>query len=211
MKEDFMKAIVRLTAASLLLGWFAAAHAADVQGMKVAKESAQAGAGNTVNLKGNAVPLAGTAVRLGEPLPSAIVTGGDLGAVDLAQNSGKVRIISVVPSVDTPTCEAQTHALSEKDRKLAEQVEMITVSMDLPFAQQRFAKEAKISNVKFYSDYKTGDFGNNNGLLIEPLHLLARAVIVVDKNNVVRYMQVVPELTELPDMPAAMNVAKSLL
>lgn len=101
--------------------------------------------------------------------------------------------------------------LSEKDRKLAEQVEMITVSMDLPFAQQRFAKEAKIGNVKFYSDYKTANFGTNNGLLIEPLHLLARAVIVVDKQNVVRYMQVVPELTELPDLSAAMNVAKSLL
>jgi thiol peroxidase len=195
-----------------LLGVAQAEQAKDVQAMKVAKESAKPGAGQTVTLKGNAVPLAGTAVRLGEPLPAAVVTGGDLGPVNLGENTaGKVRIISVVPSVDTPTCEAQTHALSEKDRKLAEQVEMITVSMDLPFAQQRFAKEAKISNVKFYSDYKTGDFGNNNGLLIEPLHLLARAVIVVDKNNVVRYMQVVPELTELPDMPAAMNVAKSLL
>jgi thioredoxin-dependent peroxiredoxin len=207
-------AMLRAAAAFALLGMLGFAQAQqskDVQAMKVAKESAQAGAGNTVNLKGNAVPLAGTPVKVGQPLPSAVVTGGDLGPVNLGENPGKVRIISVVPSVDTPTCEAQTHALSEKDRKLAEQVEMITVSMDLPFAQQRFAKDAKISNVKFYSDYKAGNFGNNNGLLIEPLHLLARAVIVVDKQNVVRYMQVVPELTELPDMPAAMNVAKSLL
>jgi thiol peroxidase len=206
--------MLRAALACALLGWMFAAQAQqskDVQAIKVAKESAQPGSGQTVTLKGNAVPLAGTAVRLGEPLPSAIVTGGDLAAVDLGQNPGKVRIISVVPSVDTPTCEAQTHELSEKDRRLAEQVEMITVSMDLPFAQQRFAKEAKISNVKFYSDYKSANFGTNNGLLIEPLHLLARAVIVVDKQNVVRYMQVVPELTELPDMPAAMNVAKSLL
>jgi len=83
--------------------------------------------------------------------------------------------------------------------------------MDLPFAQQRFAKEAKIKNITFYSDYKTGEFGMNNGLMIEPLHLLARAVIVTDKNNVVRYIQVVPEVTQLPDMPAAMNFAKTLL
>jgi len=88
---------------------------------------------------------------------------------------------------------------------------MVTISMDLPFAQQRFAREAKISNVKFYSDYRSGEFGNNNGLLIEPLRLLARAVIVVDKQGIVRYMQVVPEVTQLPDMASAMNVAKSLL
>jgi thiol peroxidase len=113
--------------------------------------------------------------------------------------------------VDTPTCEAQTHALSEKDRKLADQVDMVTISMDLPFAQSRFAREAKIKNVTFLSDYKTAAFGLNNGLLIEPLRLLARAVIVTDKDNVVRYIQVVPELTSLPDMAAAMNAAKALM
>lgn len=183
----------------------------EVQGMKVAKESASPGDGNSVTLKGNALPLKGQAIRLGEPLPAAIVTAGNLAPVNMGDSSGKVRIISVVPSLDTPVCEAQTHALSEKDRKLADQVEMVTISMDLPFAQQRFAKEAKIKNVTFYSDYKNADFGMNNGLLIDPLHLLARAVIVTDKDNVVRYIQVVPEETELPDMPAAMNVAKSLL
>jgi thiol peroxidase len=88
---------------------------------------------------------------------------------------------------------------------------MITISMDLPFAQQRFAKEAKIKNVTFYSDYNSAQFGKNNGLLMEPLRLLARAVIVTDKDNVVRYIQVVPEVTQLPDMPAAMNFAKTLL
>ena len=183
----------------------------EVQGIKVNKESGTAGEGNSVLMKGSPLPLRGQALKVGEPLPSAIVTGGNLGPVDIATGSGKVRIISVVPSVDTPTCEAQTHQLSEKDRKLAEQVEMVTISMDLPFAQQRFAKEAKIKNVTFYSDYKTGAFGLNNGLLIDPLHLLARAVIVTDKNNVVRYLQVVPEVTELPDMAAAMKFAKTLL
>lgn len=183
----------------------------EVQAIKVNKGSGAAGDGNTVAMKGSPLALSGTAIKLGEPLPSAMVTGGNLGPVDIATGNGKVRIISVVPSVDTPTCEAQTHQLSEKDRKLAEQVEMITISMDLPFAQQRFAKEAKIKNITFYSDYRTGQFGKNNGLMIDPLHLLARAVIVTDKNNIVRYIQIVPEVTELPDMAAAMSAAKALL
>lgn len=183
----------------------------EVQGIKVSKGTGAAGDGNSVAMKGSPLPLRGQAIKVGEPLPSAMVTGGNLGPVDIATGTGKVRIISVVPSVDTPTCEAQTHELSEKNVKLAKQVDMVTISMDLPFAQQRFAKEAKIKNVTFYSDYKTGEFGLNNGLLIDPLHLLARAVIVTDKNNIVRYVQIVPEVTELPDMAAAMEVAKSLL
>jgi len=183
----------------------------EVQGIKVNKGTGAAGNGNTVAMKGSPLPLSGQAVKVGEPLPSAIVTGGNLGPVDIATGNGKVRIISVVPSVDTPTCEAQTHQLSEKDRKLADKVEMVTISMDLPFAQQRFAKEAKIKNITFYSDYKSGEFGKNNGLMIDPLHLLARAVIVTDKNNIVRYIQVVPEVTELPDMAAAMDAARALL
>jgi len=183
----------------------------EVQAIKVNKGNGMAGDGNTVAMKGSPLPLKGQAIKVGEPLPSAIVTANNLGPVDIAKGNGKVRIISVVPSVDTPTCEAQTHALSEKDRKLAEQVEMVTISMDLPFAQSRFAKEAKIKNVTFYSDYKTAEFGLNNGLLIDPLHLLARAVIVTDKDNIVRYLQVVPEVTELPDMAAAMDAARALL
>lgn len=199
---------------TLLLGVGAvSAYAAgeEVQGIKVNKGTGPAGDGNSIMMKGSPLPLRGQAIKVGEPLPSAMVTGANLGPVDIATGNGKVRIISVVPSVDTPTCEAQTHELSEKDRKLAEQVEMVTISMDLPFAQQRFAKEAKIKNITFYSDYKTGEFGQNNGLMIDPLHLLARAVIVTDKNNVVRYLQVVPEVTELPDMAAAMKFAKTLL
>ena len=183
----------------------------EVQAMKVNKGTGAAGDGNTVAMQGKPLALSGKAIKLGQPLPSAMVSGGNLAPVDIATGNGKVRIISVVPSVDTPTCEAQTHQLSEKDRKLAEQVEMVTVSMDLPFAQQRFAKEAKIKNITFYSDYKSGQFGKNNGLMIDPLHLLARAVIVTDKKNIVRYIQIVPEISELPDMAAAMSAAKALL
>jgi thiol peroxidase len=185
--------------------------AAAEQAIPVAKGSAMPGDGNTVTLKGNAVPLAGKAVKVGEPLPAATVVGGNLAPVNIAEAKGKVRIINVVPSLDTPTCDAQTHELAEKDPALAQSVEMVTVSMDLPFAQARWARAAKVKGITFLSDYQKAEFGLNNGLLIQPLRLLARAVIVTDKEGVVRYMQVVPEVTELPDMQAAMDAAKALM
>lgn len=212
-----MTRVVLLLAATLLAATLLAACAStkptnQVQAdMPVAKESAKAGAGNSVTLKGNALPLAGAAIEVGQPLPAAIVSTTDLKPFNLAESSGKVRVISVVPSLDTPTCDAQTHELSEKNGGLDKSIELITVSMDLPFAQKRFSKEAKITNVTFLSDYKQREFGNNNGLLIEPLGLLARAVIVTDRDNIVRYIQVVPEVTALPDMQAALSVARGLI
>ena len=185
--------------------------AADTSALTVNKGSNKPGDGQTVTMKGSPLPLIGTGIEVGKPLPSAVLTNGSLGPVNLADSKGKVKIINIVPSIDTKTCEEQTHQLSEKNGGLDKQVELITVSMDLPFAQQRFAKEAKISNVTFLSDYKTGEFGMSNGLLVGPLHLLARSVIVTDKDNIVRYIQVVPELTNLPDMDAAMKAAKALL
>lgn len=174
--------------------------------------SVKAGAGSSVTMKGGALPLAGTGVvEVGKPLPAAIVSSNALKPVNIADANGKVRIISVVPSLDTPTCDKQTHELSEENDGLDKKVELVTISMDLPFAQSRFAKEAKINNITFLSDYKNREFGNNNGLLIAPLALLARAVIVTDKDNIVRYLQVVPEVTALPDMQAAMHAARALL
>jgi thiol peroxidase len=208
-----MKQLVAMIAVLALAAGCASQGTNQVQAdLPVDKGTAKAGAGNTVMMKGGALPLAGTGVvEVGKPLPSAVVSGKDLKPINLADSTGKVRIISVVPSLDTPTCDKQTHELSEKNGGLDKSVELITVSMDLPFAQTRFAKEAKISNITFFSDYKSREFGNNNGLLIEPLGLLARAVIVTDKDNVVRYIQVVPELTALPDMPAAMQAARALM
>ena len=180
--------------------------------LPVDKGTVSAGSGSSITLKGNPMPLGGLGeVRVGEPLPDAIVTSGSLQPVDIAAASGRVRIISVVPSIDTPTCDKQTHELSEDSGDLDQRVELITVSRDLPFAQARFAKEAKINNVTFLSDYKEHQFGENYGLVIEPLGLLARAVIVTDQDNIVRYLQVVPEVTALPDMQAAREAARGLL
>ncbi len=180
--------------------------------LPVDKGSVAAGSGSSVKMQGNALPLAGSgAVVVGQALPAAMLSSTALAPVDIAAAGGKVRIISVVPSLDTPTCDKQTHELSEENAGLDAEVELVTVSMDLPFAQARFAKEAKINNVTFLSDYKSREFGTHNGLLIEPLALLARAVIVTDKDNIVRYLQVVPEVTALPDMQAAMAAARALL
>lgn len=180
--------------------------------LPIDRGSVKAGAGSSVMMKGGVLPLAGTGiVEVGKPLPAAIVSSTELKPVNLTEESGKVRIISVVPSLDTPTCDKQTHELSEDNDGLDQKIELVTISMDLPFAQTRFAKEAKISNITFLSDYKHREFGNHNGLLIEPLALLARAVIVTDKDNIVRYLQIVPEVTALPDMQAAMQAARALL
>jgi thiol peroxidase len=141
------------------------------------------------------------------------VTQTDLSPINIARTKGegKVRIISVVPSLDTPVCEQQTHYLSEKNNGLDNMIELITVSIDTPFAQKRFAQEAKINNVTFLSDYRGAEFGKAYGLLVKDLHILARAVMVVDKDNTVRYLQVTPELTHLPDMEKAFQVARSLI
>jgi thiol peroxidase len=178
----------------------------------IERSSVKAGSASSVTMHGNKLALSGTGmVEVGKPLPSAIVSSSELKPVDITDAKGKVRIISVVPSLDTPACEKQTHDLSEKNGGLDQQVELVTISMDLPFAQSRFAKEAKIGNITFLSDYKNKSFGDSNGLLIEPLELLARAVIVTDKDNIVRYLQVVPELAALPDLEAAMAAARGLL
>ena len=198
--------------ALLVFGTFmAASAAADESMIPVNKGSTAAGDGQAVMFKGKPLPLEGKAIKVGDPLPSVILTGAGLAPVNIGQTDGKVRIINVVPSLDTPTCDAQTHELSERDPAIANNIELITVSMDLPFAQARWARAAKVKNVTFLSDYKAAEFGMSTGLLIQPLHLLARTVIVTDKDGIVRYMQVVPEITELPDMAAAMEAAKALL
>jgi thioredoxin-dependent peroxiredoxin len=208
-----MKQTLAVLAVTAMLAGCASQGTNQVQAdLPVDKGSVRAGAGSNITMKGGALALAGSgAVEVGKPLPAAMLSANNLQPVDIAAASGKVRIISVVPSLDTPTCDKQTHFLSEKNGGLDKSIELVTVSMDLPFAQSRFAKEAKINNITFLSDYKGREFGNHNGLMIEPLGLLARAVIVTDKDNIVRYLQVVPEVTALPDMEAAMQAAKGLL
>ncbi len=179
----------------------------------VADGSAVAGEGRTVLFKGSPLVLSGTGIKVGDSLREVTLTQTDLSPIALTdtKGKGKVRIISVVPSLDTPVCEEQTHYLSEKNKGLDRMVELVTVSVDTPFAQKRFAQEARIDNVTFLSDYKDAEFGKAYGLYLKGPHILARTIMVVDANNIVRYLQVTPELAQLPDLDKAFAVAKSLI
>ena len=132
------------------------------------------------------------AFMTGQPLRSVQVSQKDLSTIDLLDTKGTIRIINVVPSLDTKVCEQQTHYLSEKNQGLDQKVTLITISVDTPFAQNRFAQEAHINNVLFLSDYRGGQFGETYGLLLVEPHLLARAILVVDQNNTVQYLQITP-------------------
>jgi len=179
--------------------------------LPVATGSAEPGEGHSILFKGTPLALAGPGIKVGDTLRDVKVAKGDLSLLNIADTKGKVRILNIVPSLDTAVCEQQTHHLSEKNHGLDKMVDLITISVDTPFAQGRFAKEAKIANVTFLSDYRGGDFGKAHGLLLEGPHILARTVMVVDKDNVIRYMQVTPELAQMPDMDAAFKAAKALL
>jgi thiol peroxidase len=179
----------------------------------VADGSATAGDGHNVLFKGSPLSLSGNGIKIGDQLRSVKLAQTDNTLMNLTDTAGKgkVRIISVVPSLDTKVCEQQTHYLSEKNKGLDKMVELITVSIDTPFAQRRFAEEAKITNVTFLSDFRNADFGKTYGLLLKDPHILARAVMVVDAENTVRHLQITPELAQLPDMDDAFQVARKLV
>ncbi|PIQ95551.1 MAG: lipid hydroperoxide peroxidase [Nitrospinae bacterium CG11_big_fil_rev_8_21_14_0_20_56_8] len=163
-----------------------------------------------VTLRGKPLTLLGSPLEVGKPMPPLSLPDTTLNMVDLKSFAGKVTILSIVPSIDTPTCEKQTHILSEENRGLDQTSNLVTISRDLPFAQKRFAREAKIQNLIFLSDYREADFGKAVGLLIEESRLLARAVIVLDREGIIRYMEIVPDLAQLPQMEKAFEIARSL-
>jgi thiol peroxidase len=168
--------------------------------------------GTSVTIKGEPHQLLGTALHVGDHLPATVLTNAyTMKKVDLSQMKGKVLLISMVPSIDTKVCEAQTHYLGEQGAHFPADIERITISRDTPFAQKRFAEEAKLSSITFLSDYRDGSFGRATGLLLDDSMLLARSVIVVDRLGIVRYIQVVPELSHLPNLDAAFSKAKAML
>jgi thiol peroxidase len=168
--------------------------------------------GTQVARKGEALALTGTGIEVGQRLPdTSLVDAATMKAVNLNDYQGSVLFLSIVPSIDTKVCEAQSHYLGEEGDKLPTGVKRITVSRDTPFAQARFANEAKLEDVQYLSDYKEGAFGRSIGLLIDGPRLLARSVIIVDKQGIVQYIQVVPEITHLPDMEGAFAKATALV
>lgn len=167
--------------------------------------------GSTVMRRGKPLALIGTPVAVGQRMPMTnLVDAQSMSGVDLAQYQGKVLLLSIVPSIDTKVCERQTHFLGEEGDKLPKNVVRMTISRDTPFAQTRFAKEAKLTDIQYLSDYKAGDFGRATGLLMEGSMLLARSIIVVDQEGIIQYIQVVPEITHLPDLEKAFAKAVEL-
>ncbi len=158
-------------------------------------------------LKGNPLALIGPELKAGDKAPDFELIGSDLKPVTLGPG-GTVRIFSVVPSLDTPVCDAQTKRFNDEACSVPG-VEVITVSMDLPFAQSRWCGAFGIDKVKMLSDHKSASFGANYGTLIEPLRIESRAIFVVDKNNLVTYAQYVGEVADHPDYEAALAAAKA--
>jgi thiol peroxidase len=175
---------------------------------KIPVDTASTQPGTQIAYRGNSIKLMGSPISVGKPLPSVeVIDSMTMKGVDLSGQRGSILFLSIVPSLDTPVCEEQTHYLGEKGSRLPNSIKRIVISRDTPFAQKRFAKEAKLTNLEYLSDYKQGDFGRSTGLLTEGLMLLARSVILVDKQGIVRYIQVVPEMSHLPDMDKAFERA----
>ncbi|MCM3704815.1 MULTISPECIES: thiol peroxidase [Bacillaceae] len=161
----------------------------------------------SITFKGNPVTLLGNEVKAGDKAPEFKVLANDLSEVTLADSKGQVRLISVVPSIDTGVCDAQTRRFNEEASKL-DNVKILTVSVDLPFAQKRWCAAAGIENVQTVSDHRDLSFGEAYGVGIQELRLLARAVFVVDSNDTVTYAEYVSEATDHPNYEAAVEAAK---
>jgi thiol peroxidase len=166
---------------------------------------------DVVTFQGNPLTLLGEAIEVGQKAPDFEVVANDLSPVKLADYAGKTVVISVVPSLDTPVCDTQTRTFNEKATTLGENVVVLTLSVDLPFAQSRWCGAAGVDRVTTLSDHKDLSFGTAYGLVIKELRLLTRAVLVVDKSGTVQYIQVVKEITDEPDYRAVLDKVKDLV
>jgi thiol peroxidase len=161
-----------------------------------------------VTMKGNPLTLVGREVKVGEPAPDFEVLNNDLKPVKLSAYRGKVCVVSSVPSLDTPVCDMETRRFNTEAAKLGNDVVVLTISMDLPFAQKRWCGAAGVDKVVTLSDHRNASFGDAFGMLIKELRLLARAVFVIDRKGVVRYIQLVKEIAEEPDYDAVIAAVK---
>jgi thiol peroxidase len=161
-----------------------------------------------IAMQGNPLTLLGPVLKVGDKAPDFTVIAGDLTPVTLANSKGKIRLISVVPSLDTPVCDLQTKRFDKEAEKLPPSVEVITISMDLPFAQKRFCNANSIK-VKVFSDFNTASFGENYGVLVKELRLLTRAIFVVGSDDKIKYIEIVPEITNHPNYDKALAAVKT--
>lgn len=164
-----------------------------------------------VTFQGNPLTLLGPEIKVGDKAPAFQLLDNGLQPVSLADSAGKIRLLTVVPSLDTPVCDTMGRQFNQQAAQLPADVVVYTVSVDLPFAQARWCGNAGIERVKTLSDYQDRAFGLAYGLLIKELKLLARAVLVVDRDDTVRYVQLVNEVVDEPDYQAALAAVQKLL
>ena len=161
-----------------------------------------------ITFAGGPLTLVGPEVKVGQQAPDFTLLDNELNVKTLADFDGKVKVISVVPSLDTGVCDAQTRWFNQDVTKLSDDVVVLTVSMDLPFAQARWCGAAGVNNVITLSDHKDASFGQNYGFLIEELRLLSRGVVVINKDNKVTYVEYVPEVTNPVNFDAVLTAVK---
>ncbi len=163
---------------------------------------------NAVTFKSNPITLVGPELKAGQKAPDFTVLGEGLKEFSLASFKGKTVLISVVPSLDTPVCDLQTKRFNEEASKLPSDVAVLTVSMDLPFAQKRWCGAAQATKIQALSDHRDASFGKAYGVLIKELRLLARAVFIVNPQGNVQYAEYVKEVTTHPDYDKVLNALK---
>jgi thiol peroxidase len=160
-------------------------------------------------MRGNPLTLLGPELKAGDKAPDFSAVSDAMQPVDLAGTGQNVRIFSVVPSLDTPVCDAQTKRFNEEATKLPGVV-IYTVSMDLPFAQKRWCGNFGIDKIKMLSDHRSGSFGEHYGTLIKDMRIESRAIFVLDKDNTIKYVEYVKEVADFPNYEAALDAARSL-
>jgi thiol peroxidase len=164
-----------------------------------------------ITFQGNPLTLVGPEVKVGDTAPDFRVVNNGLAPVTLADYAGKIKVLSAVPSLDTPVCDVETRRFNKEAAALPATVAVLTISMDLPFAQARWCGAAGIDRVTTLSDYQDRSFAAAYGVLIGELKLLARAIFVVDASDIIRYIQIVPEIASEPDYDAVLAAVKGLL
>ena len=160
-------------------------------------------------MRGNPMTLVGPELKAGDKAPEFTALDNGMKPVKLSDTGHKMRIFSVVPSLDTPVCDAQTKRFNEEAGKLAD-VDIYTVSMDLPFAQKRFCNAFTLDKVKMLSDHRSGSFGEHYGTLIKHMRIESRAIFVLDKDNTIKYVEYVKEVADYPNYEAALAAARLL-
>jgi thiol peroxidase len=166
----------------------------------------------TVTMQGRPMALAGDEIKPGMKAPDFKVTDNDMMPMKFSRTyGGKVAVVISVPSLDTPVCDMETRRFNKEAEALGPDVGVLVVSMDLPFAQKRWCGAAGVKAVRTFSDYQKADFGKAWGVLIKDLRLLARAVFIVDKDGVVKYVQLVPEVTKEPNYDEVLTALKALV